>query len=56
MITGLIIGVTVLIGALLMYTSFLFGEMHGHEKGLDEAEQIAREVHDETVRGNDDRA
>lgn len=56
MIMGLIIGVTVLIGALLMYTSFLIGEMHGHEKGLDEAEQIAREVHDERIRGNVDRA
>lgn len=56
MIMGLIIGVTVLIGALLMYTSFLFGEIHGHEKGLDEAEMIAQEVHDERIRGNIDRA
>ena len=54
MIMGMIIGVTVLIGALLMYTSFLFGEMHGHERGLDEAEQIAREEYE--LRRDKDRA
>lgn len=54
MIMGLIIGVTVLIGSLLMYTSFLIGEMHGHERGLDEAEMIAREEYE--IRRDTDRA
>ena len=55
MITGILIGLTVLIGSLMMYTSFLIGEMQGHGKGLDEAERIAREVNDE-LRGHRDRA
>lgn len=49
MIMGVLIGLTVLIGSLLMYTSFMFGEMRGYDKGMDEAEQIAREHYEERL-------
>lgn len=55
MIMGICVAVAVLFGALALHTSYMYGELNGYDKGLDEAERIAREVHDE-LRGHGNQA
>ncbi len=52
MITGILVAIAITFGAILLHATFMYGEIKGYEHGLDDAEQIAREVLNE----NNDKA
>ena len=52
--TVIIVALAILIALLFLHISYTFGSMKGYERGLDDAERIFREVHDEKVRGLED--
>lgn len=48
-IFSILIAVVVLLGALMLWAIYLHAELKGYERGLDEAEEIMREVRNEKV-------
>ena len=50
----IIVALAVLIGTLFLHMSYTYGVMKGYEDGLEDAEQIVREVYDEKIQGNQD--
>lgn len=58
MITAVCVALAVTFGALLLHSTYYLGALKGFEQGLDEAERIARETHDEyrRIREDSDRA
>lgn len=55
-ITIITIALIVVIAGLFLHISYIYGVMKGYEDGLDDAEQLYREVYDEKIRGLEDRA
>lgn len=49
MITVIMVALAVTVGALVLHISFTFGALRGYNKGLDDAEQIARDLHMEVL-------
>lgn len=47
MITAICVALAVTFGALLLHATYIFGELKGYVTALDDAEKIAREVHEE---------
>lgn len=46
---AIIVALVVLIGALILHASFTYGQLKGYEQGLDDAEQIFKEVKNREV-------
>lgn len=56
MITAIMVALAVTVGALILHISFTFGALRGYNKGLDDAEQIAREVREEFKNASNDKS
>ena len=49
--TAITVALAILIDACFLHIAYLYGAMKGYEKGMDDAEQVLREVADEKVYG-----
>lgn len=50
LIFAIFVSVIIALAAITLYISMSYAETKGYMKGLEEAEQIQREVHDERIR------
>lgn len=55
MITVIMVALAVTVGALVLHISFTFGTLRGYNKGLDDAQRIAREVREDFRNANNDK-